>query len=146
MKIKSREIIISSAIILSLTVAILLFVSFTPLQQAEKWIAPPSADKVINPTIVNDQTLADAKILFTKNCEQCHGKKGRGDGPKSAELDKQVGDMTTKDFISQTDGAIYWKITNGRKPMPSFKKEMTDEQRWRVIFYVRELGKPKSKK
>jgi mono/diheme cytochrome c family protein len=125
---------------------LMIFISFTLPQDATKWIAPASAEKDINPIAKSEQSIAAAKILFTKNCEQCHGKKGRGDGPKSAELEKQVGDMTTADFAKQSDGALYWKITQGRKPMPSFKKEMTDEQRWNVILYVRELGKPKAKK
>ena len=83
--------------------------------------------------------------LFTKSCESCHGKKGKGDGPKSVEIDKKVGDYTTADFAKQSDGAIFWKITEGRKPMPTMKAELTDEQRWQLVIYVRELAKAAAK-
>jgi|WetSurMetagenome_2_1015567.scaffolds.fasta_scaffold75142_2 mono/diheme cytochrome c family protein len=110
-----------------------------------KWVAPPTADKKINPVAVNAQSIAAGKALFTKSCESCHGKKGKGDGPKSVDIDKKVGDYTTADFAKQSDGAIFWKITEGRKPMPSMKTELTDEQRWQLVIYVRELAKAAAK-
>jgi mono/diheme cytochrome c family protein len=126
--------------------AALVLNSFTVPQDATKWVAPATAEKTVNPIASDAASIAAGKVLFTKNCEQCHGKKGRGDGPKSAELEKQVGDMTTADFAAQSDGAIFWKMTQGRKPMPSFKKEMSDDQRWQVINYIRGFAKPKAKK
>ncbi len=38
-----------------------------------------------------------------------------------------------------TDGEIFWKMTEGRKPMPSFKKQLSDEQRWQLVNFVRTL-------
>jgi mono/diheme cytochrome c family protein len=141
-----NKIIKTSVMISVITVTAVLIISFIPVQDATKWVAPASADKTVNPVGINDQSIAAGKILFAKNCEQCHGKKGRGDGPKSAELEKQVGDLTAPDFVKQSDGAIFWKITQGRKPMPTFKKDLTDNQRWQLVAYVRELGKAKAKK
>ena len=37
------------------------------------------------------------------------------------------------------DGEIYWKITEGRKPMPSFKNQLSDEQRWQLVNFLRTL-------
>ena len=122
----------------AITGAIFLLSAFGPTQQI--WTAPPSADKIANPVVGNEKNIATGKDLFNKTCAICHGKKGRGDGPKSAELDKPVGDFTKENFSKQSDGAIFWKLTEGKKPMPSFKKEMTEEQRWMVINYIRELG------
>ena len=133
-KIKLSSLIAIGAI----TGAIILLSAFGPTQQI--WTAPPSADKVNNPVVGNEKNISTGKDLFNKTCAICHGKKGRGDGPKSAELDKPVGDFTKENFSKQSDGAIFWKITEGRKPMPGFKKEMTEEQRWMVINYIRELG------
>ena len=76
-----------------------------------------------------------------KECESCHGKKGKGDGPKAAEYDKATPDMTKEKLQNQTDGEMFWKITEGKKPMPSSKKTLTEEQRWQVINYVRTLKK-----
>ena len=122
----------------TITGAIILLFAFASMQQS--WTAPPSADKVTNPVASDAQSLAAGKILYTKNCFDCHGKKGKGDGPKSGDLDKSPKDFTKEDFQKQTDGGLFWKITQGRKPMPSFKKDLSEEQRWQVTNYMRTLG------
>lgn len=113
--------------------------AFIPMQN-DKWTAPPAAEKVHNPVAPNEQSIAAGKLIYTKNCNDCHGKKGKGDGPKSGDLEKTPRDFTKEDFQKQSDGSIFWKISEGRKPMPSFKKDLSDEQRWQVINYVRTLG------
>lgn len=125
-------------IIGTITGAIILLFAFAPNQKI--WTVPSSADKVTNPVASDTKSLSAGKTIYTKNCYDCHGKKGKGDGPKSSELDKPVGDFTKENFSKQSDGAIFWKITEGRKPMPSFKKDLPEEQRWQVINYVRTLG------
>jgi len=128
-----------------ITGAITLLFAFTPVQEKQKvkWTAPETADKKTNPVASNEENLAIGKGIFIKTCAVCHGKKGIGDGPKSAELEIPVGNLTKADAALQSDGALFWKITEGRKPMPSFKKELTDEQRWMVVNYVREFGPKK---
>jgi len=117
---------------------IIVFVFATTQQQA--WVAPPAAAKVPNPIASDAKSLEAGKLIYTKNCYDCHGKKGKGDGPKSGDLDKGPKDFTKELFQSQTDGTLFWKITEGRKPMPSFKKDLSPDQRWQVINYVRTLG------
>jgi mono/diheme cytochrome c family protein len=119
--------------------AIFLF-AFAPVQLNKEWIASPEFVKRINPVASNPQSLTEGKNLYTKNCYDCHGLKGKGDGPKSGDLEKGPGNFTKEDFQKQSDGSIFWKISEGRKPMPSFKKDLTDAQRWTVINYVRTLG------
>jgi mono/diheme cytochrome c family protein len=119
--------------------AIIFLFAFTPMQQSEEWIAPATANVMKNPFASNEQSIAAGKIIYTKSCYDCHGKKGKGDGPKSGDLDKNPKDFTKAIFQKQTDGSIFWKITEGRKPMPTFKKDLTDEERWKVINYVRTL-------
>ena len=132
--------------------AVTLCVAFIPVTKQkltnsfngpEKWMAPVDADKKTSPVASNEQSIAAGKSIYTKTCNDCHGKKGKGDGPKSAELDKAPSDFTKADFSKQSDGSLFWKITEGKKPMPSFKKDITEEQRWQVINYIRTLGAKK---
>jgi len=133
-------------LILFITGVLSLLFAFAPKHiDQDKWVAPASADQIKNPVTANATNLVTGKELYTKTCYICHGKKGKGDGPKSAEIDKPVGDFTKVTFYKQTDGAIFWKITEGKKPMPSFRKELTDEQRWMVVNYIREFGKVTAK-
>ncbi|MCX6290790.1 MAG: cytochrome c [Bacteroidetes bacterium] len=112
-------------------------------QQNKKWDAPETAKKEKNPVTVNNENLADGKEIYTKQCKSCHGTKGKGDGPKSANIDISCGDFTKEEFKSETDGEIYWKITDGRKPMPSFGAKLSDNERWEVVNYIRTLGEKK---
>lgn len=115
--------------------------ALTPSGDGPKWMAPASASGKKNPVAVSDAAIQVGKKIFTKECVSCHGKKGVGDGPKAVDLDKKPGNLTTSDFQSQKDGALFWKITMGNKPMPSFKNAYTEEERWSLVNYLRTLSK-----
>ncbi|MFZ4986950.1 MAG: c-type cytochrome [Blastocatellia bacterium] len=38
---------------------------------------------------------------------------------------------------ANSDGELYWKITNGKSPMPASRIRFTDEQRWQIVNYIR---------
>jgi mono/diheme cytochrome c family protein len=106
-----------------------------------KWIAPATANSKKNPVAVTPASIQSGKKIFDKECVQCHGSKGLGNGPKASDLSKQPGNLTTHEFQSQTDGAIFWKITQGNKPMPTFRTAYSDQERWSLVNYLRTLGK-----
>ena len=90
-----------------------------------------------NPVAADEASLKSGKALYTKHCESCHGKKGKGDGSKSAQLDTDPGNFP-KDLPAQSDGALFYKITEGRDDMPSFKKKIPDvEDNWHIVNYMR---------
>jgi len=127
-------------IILALFVFISLgFYSFISVDQNDEWVVPESAIKMENPTDPDDEEdLAIGKSLYEKHCKSCHGKEGYGDGPKTEELDSDPGDFSTEAFQSQTDGALFYKTTEGRDDMPTFIKKISDdEDRWLIINYLR---------
>ncbi|WP_107685605.1 c-type cytochrome [Niastella koreensis] len=114
--------------------------------QTPKWMAPKEADDLKNPLVANSHILAAGKALYTANCGPCHGDKGRGDGPAAAGLNPKPADHTSAFVQNESDGSLFWKITEGRTPMPSYKKTFTDEQRWEIVTYIRSLAKPGKKK
>ena len=122
----------------------LIGVSFTVIsnQQKKPWPVPDSNKNMKNPLASNAESIADGKALYTTHCKSCHGAKGLGDGTKAAELKTEPGDFTKADFQAQTDGALLYKLTEGRDDMPSFKKKIPDaEERWSIVNYVRTLKK-----
>ena len=136
-----RRINASRYIILGIiTVSVTLLFAFTPPPQSKDWDVPDLAKNKKNPITSNDASIESGKAIYTKNCYDCHGKKGRGDGPKSADLPKSPQDFSKETFQKQTDGTLFYKISEGRKPMPTFKKDLSEDQRWQVINYVRTLG------
>lgn len=140
-KIPFKKIKSSGFVFIGVAVFCLMFFSFK--QVKDVWTAPADAQKKKNPIVSDEKSIAVGKDIFTKNCVSCHGKKGKGDGPKSADLDKSPGDFSKGDATKESDGALFWKISEGKKPMPSFKKELTEEQRWSVINYIRTFGPAK---
>lgn len=109
------------------------------LYQQKEWKAPASADAKKNPLTADAITIAAGKLLYVKECQSCHGKKGKGDGPSAKDLDIPAGDFTKAITQSQSDGALFWKISEGRKPMLSFKKKLSETQIWQSIVYMRTL-------
>lgn len=110
-------------------------------QTKPKWTVPSSASKIENPVGSGTATLVSAKILYLNNCSPCHGEKGKGNGPASASLVPKPADHSSPVFQSQTDGAIFYKLSEGRSPMPAYKAILSDQQRWSLVSYIRTLKK-----
>ena len=126
-----------------LGLACFVLLSFTVLVQSKIWEVPAKYKYMKNPTDAKDKdNMTEGKALFAKQCTSCHGKKGLGDGSKAPELKGDLGDFSSANSQKQTDGEIFYKITEGREDMPSFKKKIpNDEDRWLVVNYVRTLKK-----
>ncbi len=128
-------------IIILLFVASIGMYSFTQINQSKEWVVPETAKKVKNPTDKSSkEDLAIGKSLYAKHCQSCHGKEGFGDGPKAKEMKGDMGDFSSTEFQSQTDGTLFYKMTTGRDDMPTFEKKIPDaEDRWLIVNYIRTL-------
>ena len=112
-------------------------------EQKKPWPVPDAAKNKVNPVASNAASIADGKELWTTHCKSCHGTKGMGDGPKAAQLKTEPGDFSKADVQAQSDGSLFYKISEGREDMPSFKKKIPDaDDIWNVVNYVRTLKKP----
>jgi len=107
------------------------------LAQSSDWKAPPSSANRPNPVPVNTITLAAGQKLYVNNCLICHGPSGKGDGPGGAALEKKPADLGERIKAGETDGALFWKITEGRSPMLSWRGSLTETQRWELVNYIR---------
>ena len=107
--------------------------------KGKPWPAPDNAVKMKNPVKADDASVAEGKELWAQHCKSCHGAKGKGDGTKAEKIDISCGDFTSAEFAKASDGELYWKTTEGRKPMPSFKEKLSDNERWAIVNYVRTL-------
>jgi mono/diheme cytochrome c family protein len=105
------------------------------------WPVDAAAAKVKNPVKADDSSIASGKEIYATQCKSCHGAKGLGDGPKAEKIEITCGDFSSPEFQKMTDGELFYKTTEGRKPMPSFKEKLSDNERWAVVNYMRTLGK-----
>jgi cytochrome c553 len=113
----------------------------TEIPQSENWTAPSEMDEVTNPFTNNPEATKKGKIIYNQLCAVCHGKKGKGDGMAGAGLNPRPSNLQLDLVQNQSDGALFWKITEGRSPMASYKQALNDSQRWQVVNYIRELRK-----
>lgn len=113
--------------------------SFTKFVQ-EEWKVPAKYESMKNPTEANDENIAIGKNLYSKHCKSCHGKEGLGDGTKADEVDGDLGDFSSSEFQSQSDGALFYKSYFGRDDMPNYEKKIPEqEDMWLVVHYMRTL-------
>ena len=129
-------------ILITVSGLFLLTAAFKADQQPKPWPVPEKAAKTPNPVKSSAESISAGKALWSQHCSSCHGKTGLGDGTKAAQLKTQPNDLTVASFQSQSDGSIFYKISEGRDDMPSFKKKIPDaEDIWDLVNYMRTLKK-----
>ena len=130
-------------LIVLLAVGVWLPVMNTPVAvvaQSSQWVAPAWADTLLNPVKNNPGASEAGKKIFNQLCAICHGSSGKGDGVAGMALNPRPANLISKAVQKQSDGALYWKITTGRPPMASYRESLTEEQRWQVVNYIRQLA------
>ena len=110
-------------------------------EQSKPWVIPPEYKTLKNPLLPSESTLSSARQIYADQCVQCHGEHGKGDGPQAWMHRPLPADLTdTRRIAAITDGEIFYQITEGRRPMPSFKRRLTEDQRWQLVLLVRSFS------
>ena len=104
--IRSIAIIEGHARTLTLTLAMLIAAFATSPARAQgpsdnSWVAPERAAHRPNPLQPTSDVLKHGQELFKRDCEQCHGKAGHGDGPQSFSLEKHPADLASERVQTQ---------------------------------------------
>jgi len=132
---------------------VLAFQSFrTTVIVQEPWKAPSWTDTLKIPIpplrgnnawgerMVLPSILLEGAKLYSTNCVSCHGKNGLGDGAPGITFTIKPANFRDKAVTDQKDGAIFWKISEGRGLMPAYKDILSDEKRWQLVAYIRQLS------
>ncbi len=92
-----------------------------------------------NPVPATFAALERGKKVYTTFCSHCHGKKGRGRGKVAKVFAGFSYPVATKSAYDMPDGTIFHIITYGRNLMPSHGAQIVSEDRWKLIYYLRDL-------
>ena len=91
---------------------------------------------------VSAADLTNGKKVYVEKCLECHGQKGKGDGPEAADLEKKPADYTDKAKMSKFTDEDLKKVTReGKKPMPAFGKKLSAKEIEDVTAYIRTFAK-----
>ncbi|MEP7375433.1 MAG: c-type cytochrome [Chitinophagaceae bacterium] len=104
-----------------------------------EWQAPDDAHKLINPLAGNPAEFQKGKQLFNSYCASCHGELGFGNGPARGPLGVKPANFHQEKIKSESAGDLFWKLSTGRKDMPSFEKILSKEQRWQLVSYIQNI-------
>lgn len=141
MKRELKAIVIGSV----LSGAFLVFSAFTfdgvSSVQNGKWVAPVSANSIVNPMKGDESAASKGKKMYKQMCAICHGDSGKGDGVAGASLNPRPANFSLATLQSQSDGAIYWKLSEGNAPMAAYKEFLSEKERWQLVNYIRTFKK-----
>jgi len=113
------------------------------LSGQKAWQAPETAKRLNNPLINIDNAWQNGQKTFNSLCKSCHGVNGKGDPVMLKSLTPPPTDLTSEKVQSQPDGAIFWKISEGRGLMASYKNMLSETKRWELVQYIKRLGQSK---
>ena len=105
------------------------------------WPVPEEAKQLKNPLQPTTPALKSARDVYADKCAHCHGDTGKGDGRDASRYDPAPMDFADAKRMSEaTDGELFYKISEGKKPMPVFKNRLTEDQRWELVLLIRSFA------
>ncbi len=99
-----------------------------------------------NPLELTDANIAEGKRLYEINCKVCHGEKGEGNGQIVELPDGGDGPYTARPpsysnrLKEITDGHMFYAVSYGRNMMGGYGFQLSVEERWQVIQYIKGLA------
>ena len=93
------------------------------------------------PMEVNEALLHRGQERFNINCAVCHGPVGLGDGIVGKYGVGGIANLLESRFQTMPDGNIFDTITHGKGNMGAYGPNVTVEDRWAIVAYIRALQK-----
>jgi mono/diheme cytochrome c family protein len=112
---------------------VIAFLYLTLQVSAQEWQVPADQKSVANPLEYNLTNVKKGKDLYYQNCKSCHGDPGKNN---HLPLVPPPVDITSDQMHHNSEGDLFYKITNGRGGMPQFKATISEDDRWRIVNYI----------
>jgi mono/diheme cytochrome c family protein len=96
------------------------------------------ANNMTSPYEATPAILDQGKALYQMYCQHCHGAKAGGDG-KVADKYPGVANLKGDAYKNITEGHIFHVITYGKGLMGSHGSQVSEEDRWKIAKYVKNL-------
>jgi mono/diheme cytochrome c family protein len=91
------------------------------------------------PIEVNEQVLRRGQERFNAFCAACHGMTGKGDGMIVRRGFRAPPPLTNDRLMEAPVGHFFDVMTNGFGAMPDYSAQVSVEDRWAIVAYIRAL-------
>lgn len=100
---------------------------------------------------ITNELMDRGEQRFNIYCATCHGLGGDGDGlitTRAMALQQgtwvQPVNLHTDDVRKQPVGKLFYTITNGIRRMPGYEQQISVEDRWAIVLYIKALQKQRT--
>ncbi len=101
---------------------------------------PEEAGAVLaNPLPRSREVLEEGRAVYNAHCAVCHGAVGDGTATLSSAYGAKPANLHSQSIRDYPDGRLYGVVALGKNAMPSYAADLTEEERWTVVHYVRAL-------
>lgn len=87
----------------------------------------------------NQRAHERGALVFANFCVVCHGAGGAGNGPVAQRGYPPPPSLLAQHGQKLKDGQLFHILTYGQNNMPSYASQLSRDDRWSVILYVRSL-------
>ena len=122
--------------------AVTLSISMAAVASAQYagWTIPDGGKDEKSPVKNAAEAANKGKSLFATHCAKCHGPQGKGDGPDSDHAADLTDEYRTE---LNPEGVLFYKVWNGHgTDMPAFKSQLTKDETWALVEYLKVLRAP----
>lgn len=116
--------------------------------EAKNWLVyRESRTATLKQPPITPADLDNAQNIFGSECANCHGNDGRTPTDMGRGLYPRAPDLGSEEVQHWSDRELFWIIRNGIRlsGMPAFGKQLTDQETWSLVQYVKSLRPAKQK-
>ena len=100
---------------------------------SQDWLVSPDQSAINNPSEYNLENVKMGKVIYTRNCQSCHGDPGKNNPLALVPLPV---DIASERMHANSEGDMFYKITTGRGIMPPFETSIPEDDRWKLINFI----------
>jgi len=89
--------------------------------------------------VTNVRARERGAFVFSNFCAVCHGAGGAGNGPVAQRGYPPPPSLLAEHALKMKDGQLFHVLTYGQNNMPSYASQISREDRWNAILYVRAM-------
>jgi mono/diheme cytochrome c family protein len=106
-----------------------------------------AGEELVNPFgSGTENSIQRGAKVFTNYCAVCHGSDALGLGPVAQRGFPPPPSLLLPHTLQMKDGQMFHVLTYGQNNMPSYASQVTPEDRWNVITYIRSIQSAAQKK